>query len=353
MRANWFEWRHASLEDRDRCRALIKGGSRSFFAASLLLPTDLRHPAYAVYAFCRLADDGVDLSASPEAALKDQHQRLDAIYAGEPLDHPSDRALTDVVQNHHLPRPLFDALLEGLAWDEMGHHTYESIEDLHAYAARVASAVGTIMTCLMGRRNPQTLARACDLGVAMQLTNIARDVGEDARNGRVYLPHAWLRQDGLMAADLIKDPQMSPALGRVIKRLLDHADTLYAQSASGIAGLPRRCRPAINAARRIYREIGEVIRDQGYDSVTVRAVVPTWRKVQLAVLSAGEAYTLRDHLENPSLDETRFLVEAVEAHTDAIRGTGPQPQSPVEWIIAMLGTLEERERQRNHPLSEA
>jgi len=211
MRMSWFEWRFASLDDRAHCRRTIRQGSRNFFAASLILPSDLRDPAYAVYAFCRMADDEVDLGTSQTDAIARLKQRLDAVYLQTPLDHPCDRALTDVVRRYDIPRVLFDALVEGLEWDDTGL-SYETIEDLEAYAARVASAVGAIMTCLMGRRASATLARACDLGVAMQLTNIARDVGEDARAGRVYLPHAWLREAGIDPDALITDPAMSPAL---------------------------------------------------------------------------------------------------------------------------------------------
>jgi len=109
-----FEWRFASYEDRLTCRRLIRQGSRSFHAASLLLPRDLRDPAYAVYAFCRIADDKVDATGAERDALSGLRRRLDAVYEGAPLDHACDRALADVVIRHNLPRPLFDALLEGL-----------------------------------------------------------------------------------------------------------------------------------------------------------------------------------------------------------------------------------------------
>lgn len=354
MRKNWFEWQYASLEDRAACRHLIRHGSRSFHAASLLMPKDLRDPSYAIYAFCRIADDGVDLGTSQDAAISQLRERLDAIYAKRPLNHPCDRALTDVVQLYDLPRPLFDALIEGLEWDDTGQ-SYETIEDLHAYAARVASAVGTIMTCLMGRRSPATLARACDLGVAMQLTNIARDVGEDARAGRVYLPHSWLRQEGIDPVTLIANPVPSAELGRVVERVLGHADMLYERSAPGIAELPGLCRASINAARRLYQSIGHVVAENGYDSVSGRAVVSAPRKLGIAIKAALEASFLRKAPEAPSLDETRFLVDAVANHPSKIASvpaTGIDER--IGRIVMLFHSLEKRSSKkvpRNNPVN--
>lgn len=163
------------------CRDALRRGSRSFLAASLLLPARVRAPAAALYAFCREADDAVDLACVPDLApLRD---RLDRAYAGRPRPGPVDRAFAEVVARFAIPRALFDALLEGFAWDAEGRR-YEDFADLGAYAARVAGSVGAMMAVLMGVRAPEKLARACDLGTAMQLTNIARDIGEDARAGR-------------------------------------------------------------------------------------------------------------------------------------------------------------------------
>ena len=347
MQALWSEWRHASFEDRRICRGLIRQGSRSFFAASLLLPGDLRGPAYAIYAFCRLADDHVDLDGGQSYAIARLRRRLDAIYAGAPLDYPSDRALTDVVSLYDLPRTLFDALLEGLEWDDK-ERSYETIEDLHAYAARVASAVGAIMTCLMGRRAPETLARACDLGAAMQLTNIARDVGEDARAGRIYLPRVWLAEAGIDPQAFLANPAMSPALAAVIERLLQHADGLYRRSAAGIADLPPGCRPAINAARRLYADIGTAVGSNGFDSVTTRAVVHTPRKIAVVLGAVAEAAVLRKHSTLPCLAATQFLVDAVTEHSRyGAEGALGDGESRTGRVIDLFIRLKERDRLRD------
>jgi phytoene synthase len=117
----------------------------------------------------------------------------------------------------------------------------------------------------------------------MQLTNVARDVGEDARNGRVYLPLAWLRDAGLDADTLIAEPRFSWSLGDVVRRLLAVADVYYASADEGIAMLPRDCRVAIEAARRIYADIGREIGDASFDSVTRRAMTARGRKAWLLV----------------------------------------------------------------------
>ena len=204
----------------------------------------------------------------------------DAIYAGQPQALVEDRALAAVVQQYQLPRALLDALIEGFTWDA-GARSYETLEDVHAYGARVAGSVGAMMCWLMGVRSAAALARACELGVAMQLTNIARDVGEDARNARLYLPRQWLREAGVDIELWLTDPVCTPALKCVVDRLLTEADRLYVQSTQGIAALPRDCRSAIMAARLIYAEIGEQLRRDGLDPVAHRAVVATSRKLSL------------------------------------------------------------------------
>lgn len=215
-----------SEADLQACVALMRTGSKTFFAASRLLPQRVRASSIALYAFCRVADDMVDGGEhSLNEAMALLSQRLDGIYAGDPQDHVEDRALAIVVQRHALPRALLDALLDGFAWDAEGRR-YETLEDVHDYGARVAGSVGAMMCWIMGVRSPQALARACELGVAMQLTNIARDVGEDARNGRLYLPRRWLAEAGIDADAWLLNPVCTPALQGVIERLLRTSSSL-------------------------------------------------------------------------------------------------------------------------------
>ena len=301
----------ASEADFAACRAMLRAGSKSFAAASLLLPARVRRPAAALYAFCRMADDAIDEADDP-GAVDELRRRLDLAYEGRPFDSPIDRAFARVAAEQEMPRQLMDALIEGFAWDAEGRR-YATIADLCAYGARVAATVGAMMTVLMGPRDTDTLARACDLGVAMQLTNIARDVGEDARNGRLYLPGAWLEDARVDAHAFLRNPVFDEKIGSVIERLLRYASCLYTRSDVGIAMLPSDSRAAIRAARLIYADLGREIASARFDSVSRRAVVSTRRKLWLVLRSLFERASERviDLRSAPPLPETKFLVMAV------------------------------------------
>jgi len=331
------------------CRALMRGGSKSFFAAGLLLPRYMHDPATALYAFCRLADDAIDQAegevGGQHAALERLRTRLDLAYAGTPVAHPADRAFAAMVARYDMPKALPDSLLEGFAWDAEGRR-YEDIYALHAYAARVAGTVGAMMAVLMGVRAPGAIARACDLGIAMQLTNISRDVGEDARQGRLYLPLAWLRAEDIDPDAFLANPVFTPAIGRVIRRVLQSAEALYARGALGIAQLPLRCRPGIRAAGLIYAEIGAALAGNGYDSVTVRAHVPARRKVALLARSLGVLVPAKsDAAAAPALAAAHYLV-------DAACGSAPWPARAPEsrsftervlWVCDLFERLRQEE----------
>jgi phytoene synthase len=235
----------ASAADWAACRRLLRAGSQTFYAASLVLPPGVRQSAIGLYAFCRVADDAIDLGGDRHKALADLRRRLDCVYARQPYDDPVD------------------------------------LDELTEYALRVAGFVGAMLAMAMGIRDPEMISRACDLGVAMQMTNIARDVGEDARIGRLYLPLQWLRETGIEAESFSVDPRFNEALAAVIQRLLESAEALYVRSDVGLARLPPRCRPGMTAARLMYAEIGHELARRGFDSVTRRTVVPWPRKTKI------------------------------------------------------------------------
>ena len=340
MQPRWPETSAADRADLAECAALLRGGSRSFHAASLLLPGRVRHAATALYAFCRIADDAIDLEAEPAgrvAALARLAERLDHAYRGRPLPAAADRALAHAVVQFAIPRTLLDALLDGFAWDAEGRR-YESLADLLDYAARVAGTVGAMMAAIMGARSPAAVARACDLGVAMQLSNIARDVGEDARAGRLYLPLEWLRAAGIAPDTLLGRPVASPVLAGVVRQLLAEADRLYARAAAGIGLLPQNCRPGIRAAGLLYAAIGDEVRRLP-DMVAQRAVVPGRRKAWLLARSmlpgAGAAL-----LQAPPLPATQFLVDAVVAATPrSARSRSALPERMI-WVLHLFERLE-------------
>ncbi len=335
------------------CRALLADGSRTFLAASYLLPRSVRDPACALYAFCRVADDAIDGAPAGgiEPALAGLRARLDAVYRGDADADTVDRAFAAVVRRHAIPRALPEALIEGFAWDVCGRR-YETLADLHDYAARVAGAVGAMMSLVMRSATPTALARACDLGVAMQLSNIARDVGEDARAGRLYLPLAWLHEVGVDPDAWLAAPRFDERIGTVVDRLLAHADELYARAAAGIGELPASCRVGIDAARLLYAEIGHEVGRRGGNSVDSRAVVSPRRKAAL-LAQAALRLRARRRVASPPLAATRYLVDAAST-TSALptsRATrvthGPAAGSRIVWLIELFERLERQDRLRH------
>ena len=317
--------------DMEHCREAIRHGSLSFHAASKLLPSRVRDPALALYAFCRLADDEVDLSHRKAAAVEQLQDRLERVYAGRPRDAAPDRAFAAVVEMFGMPRALPDALLEGLAWDAEVR-TYQDMSGVRDYSARVASAVGVMMCVLMGVRDRNALARAADLGVAMQLTNIARDVGEDALEGRLYLPLDWLERSGIDAEAFMAKPRATKAIRAMVRQFLIEADRLYARSEAGISALPVSCRPGIFAARFIYAGIGTKLRGMGHNSIDARAFTTKGQKAGLAGLSLFRSGMSLVMPQSPviyakPLPETAFLVDAA-AHDE-----------PSHWSDAVTGAL--------------
>jgi len=361
MSRAWLDGGHASVADLDACARLLRGGSRTFFAASLLLPRPVRETATALYAFCRLADDAVDQAEGNTAAARQQgleglRLRLAAAYAGQPHDHPADRAFADVVAHCAIPRALPDALLEGFEWDAVGRQ-YETLAELQGYATRVAGTVGGMMCLLMGPRSQGVVARAIDLGIAMQFTNIARDVGEDARAGRLYLPRAWLRAAGIEPETWLAAPRWSAPLGSVVAQLLAAAEVHYARAAAAITELPKACRPAMHAARLLYAEIGREVERNGLDSVSRRAVVPVARKascLSAALLAASVGAGRSDAETSPAYAAFAHLLTAVDTQpAPAAAGVANGAASVEQRLVAMIELFEKLERRDRAALSAA
>ena len=323
--------------DLEHCREAIRHGSLSFFAASHLLPARVRDPALALYAFCRLADDEVDLKADKTGAVLALRDRLELVYAGRPRNASPDRAFAAVVEDHDMPRALPDALLEGLAWDAQ-ERRYQTLSGVFDYSARVASAVGAMMAVLMGVRDPDALARACDLGIAMQLTNIARDIGEDALEGRLYVPLDWFEEAGLDPEQFIANPRPTKVVRSFTRRLVMEANRLYYRSEAGIGALPRSSRPGIWAARLIYSGIGKQLTRAEYDSISARARTSRSQKIgwlaQSAALSGLSLISPKSAvLYARPQPEVEFLINATATE---------RPPSRSMDLLDTLATLEAR-----------
>ena len=183
---NWeIGWQQSDLQNRPK---LLQRPHKERFSFVLCcfetFTSKSKNPALILYAFCRLADDAIDDSSCKQKSFLKLNRRLELVYKGKPLDTPYDRAFTAMVEKFQLPKTLPQALLEGMKWDAEGRQ-YENLSDLKVIHEGSVSS-GVMMCVIMGARNKHVLARACDLGVAMQLTNIARDIGEDAREENIY-----------------------------------------------------------------------------------------------------------------------------------------------------------------------
>jgi 15-cis-phytoene synthase len=350
---------HAKL-----CEAQMRHGSKSFYAASRLLPKRVRADATALYAFCRVADDAIDLApnaSAQAAALAHLHERLDHIYRAAPLAYAEDIMLAPVVLQHEIPRALLEALLEGFAWDAQVKR-YETLDDLHEYCARVAGTVGVMMALLMGVRETKALNYAAELGTAMQLTNIARDVGEDARAGRLYLPKQWLREAGIDVTAWMQKPTVNTSICDTTERLLKVSDRLYHHAKQGIGKLPGDCQFAITSAAEVYAQIGVQVRQNKLDSINHRAIVSTRRKLALIARSALQSKFARllafgrvaANCNTDVEDANKFLVDAVK-NAPSLAGVGGYIRSvlPKErsfygrtvWLFELSERLQERDRE--------
>ncbi|MEM9788025.1 MAG: phytoene/squalene synthase family protein, partial [Pseudomonadota bacterium] len=266
-------------------------------------------------------------------------ERLELAYAGRPKNAAEDRAFAAIIEDFEMPRALPEALLEGLAWDAT-EHRYDTLSGVRDYSARVAAAVGAMMCVLMRVRDADALARACDLGVAMQLTNIARDVGEDARMGRIYLPLDWLRDAGIDPVNFLREPLPTNDVRKMVKRLLHEADRLYRRSEAGIDVLPLQARTGIWSARLIYAGIGKQVKRQGYDSISMRAHTSTGQKLGWLAqsgLRTGLSLIMPKSavIYAKPLEEVAFLVDAAsQGRMDAGRSAS---------VLDILAELKARE----------
>ncbi len=255
-------------------KASIVKGSKSFRSASRLFDAEVREDAWLLYAWCRRCDDEIDGQdhgfGHEDLSSEEQQRRLTRLYdltrralAGEAMDDQTFAAFQRVALRHRLPDRWPLDLLDGFAMD-VEHRQYRTIDDVMTYCWHVAGVVGVMMARVMHVSDPAVLRRAQDLGLAFQLTNISRDVIEDAEGGRVYLPAQWLIEAGLEpTAEAVADPANREAVHAVTTRLLSVAEPYYDSARDGLRGLPFRSSMAIAAARGVYREIGRKVVRRG------------------------------------------------------------------------------------------
>lgn len=279
----------------------IAKGSKSFAAAARLFAPQMRADAVMLYAWCRHCDDVVDgqvlghgrvsAEASPAARLDALFEETRRAYRGAPSAHPAFAAFAEVVRRNAIPERYPLELLEGFRMDVEGR-AYHTLDDTLTYCYHVAGVVGVMMALIMGARDETVLDRASDLGLGFQLTNISRDVIEDAGIGRIYLPAGLLAAAGIPAA-AIADPRHRKALAKVVAQLLDVAEPYYDEARIGMAALPFRAAAAVGAARGVYRAIGVEVRRRGPKAWDRRVSTSRAQKLVFLLRGLGDALVSR------------------------------------------------------------
>ena len=262
------------------CRGITRTHARTFYFASSCLPRATRTHAYAVYAFCRWADDGVDEARDPSEAiarLDRARTALDRAYEDDSELPPGLAAFRLTVRDRSIPRHLFDALLDGMAMDlTIARYPDNAALDLYCY--RAAGVVGLMMTHVFGFRHPRCLPNALALGQAMQLTNILRDVREDWQKGRVYLPQDAMTRFGV-SDDEIAEGRVNDRFRALMRDQIDRARCLYREAEAGIPDLiGESSRLTVRVMGRLYEGILGAIEGLDYDVFKARAYVVTRRK---------------------------------------------------------------------------
>jgi phytoene synthase len=268
------------------CREIITKGSKSFSLAAKLFDPEVRDAAIFLYGWCRYCDDQVD-DAGAVGRGAEMERRLEALrnktlsaFSAEPQREPVFIALQHIVHRYGIPSHYALELIKGMEMD-VSNVRYRTLTELRLYCYRVAGTVGLMMSHVMGLRDERALQHAADLGIAMQLTNIARDIVEDAAMGRIYLPLEWLDEAGIDydPAGMVAAPAQRDKLAILTNRLLGEAERYYRSGDAGLWHLSFRSACAVAAARQVYAEIGHLLLRRGARAWDQRTYVTGARKV--------------------------------------------------------------------------
>ncbi len=265
------------------CRDIITKGSKSFSLAAKLFDPQIRDAAVFLYGWCRYCDDQVDDASKAgdrdelEARLTALKEKTISAFSFEPQQEPVFIALQYIVHRYGIPSHYALELIEGMAMDVRGKR-YQTLKEFTLYCYRVAGTVGLMMSHVMGLRDECALKHAADLGIAMQLTNIARDITEDAAVGRIYLPLTWL-DEAKINHDQISALENRDKLAMLTLRLLNEADRYYRSGDAGLWHLSFRSACAVSAARHVYSEIGSLLVKRGARAWDQRTYVTGARKI--------------------------------------------------------------------------
>ncbi|MDD5297156.1 MAG: presqualene diphosphate synthase HpnD [Rhodocyclaceae bacterium] len=264
------------------CQQKAAESRSSFYYSFLFLAPEKRTAMMALYAFCREVDDVVDETSDPALAatkLAWWRTELEAAYQGAP-QHPVTQALQAVARRFPLPQELFQEILDGMEMD-LNQPRYPDFKALNLYCHRVAGVVGQLSAEIFGYRNRQTLKYAHELGLAFQLTNIIRDVGEDARRGRIYLPMEDLQRFNVPAAD-IQQSRHSDAFRELMEFQAERAEYHYGQAQALLPPEDRKAQRVGLIMAAIYRTLLDEIRRDGFLVLDRRTALPPLRKLWIA-----------------------------------------------------------------------
>ncbi|MDR3505327.1 MAG: presqualene diphosphate synthase HpnD [Acidocella sp.] len=263
---------------------LVKRSGTSFYHGMKILSPERRDAMYAIYAFCRVVDDIADEEgrdfAAKQQELEEWRQRIAGLYLGE-ADGPIPRALLDTVRDYKLRAEDFIAIIDGMEMDAGEAIIAPSLAELDLYCDRVASAVGRLSVRVFGDSSANADAVAHALGRGLQLTNILRDVPEDAERGRLYLPRELLE-----AAGVPLTPQgalQSPALAQACSKLADMAEQYFADANAAMSRCNSQAMRPARLMEESYRPLLAILRRRGFNYSEGRITLPKWRKLIMAV----------------------------------------------------------------------
>jgi phytoene synthase len=265
------------------CSSLTRRSRSNFYYAFLFLPRAQREAIYTVYAFCRIVDDLVDLGGIPEVQrreLERWRRELARCFEGAPEDPVAER-LADVVRRFPIPRSALEAILDGVEMD-LDRSRYETFEDLYPYCYRVAGAVGLCCIEIFGYSDARCREYAVNLGIALQLTNILRDVQVDAERGRIYLPQEDLRRFGVSAKDL-KTGRYTPAFLELMSFEARRARQFYERAWAVLPAQDARRLVAAEIMGKIYFALLRAIEARQFRVFGERVAVPVSRKLAIAL----------------------------------------------------------------------
>ncbi len=270
------------------CRNTTRTYAKTFYLATRFLPHHKQRSTFAIYGLCRFLDNLVDeaedlVAGNPvrlqevERRLSEWKQQLRQTYEGEPTDNPILIAFSDVLRRHHIDISLPYALIDGVCMD-LTKNRYDTFDELYDYSYKVASVVGLMISEVFGYKDKAALDHAVDLGIAMQLTNILRDVGEDLMRDRIYLPAEDLRHFGIAEADLFNHT-MSDEFIDMMKFQIERARRYYESADKGIPMLSSDSQVPVRLARVNYSRILDKIEKNKYQVFTHRAYLSLTQKM--------------------------------------------------------------------------